>query len=52
MARQFVGLDLGTAHTRIWTPEGGVILRSPSAAAIDSESQDRGTRSRCATYAG
>ena len=38
MARQFVGLDLGTAHTRIWTPEGGVILRSPSAAAIDSES--------------
>ena len=33
MARQFVGLDLGTAHTRIWTPEGGVILRSPSAAA-------------------
>lgn len=38
MARQFVGLDLGTAHTRIWTLEGGVILRSPSAAAIDSES--------------
>lgn len=38
MARQFVGLDLGTAYTRIWTQEDGVILRAPSAAAMDSES--------------
>lgn len=37
MARQFIGLDLGTACTRIWTPERGVILKEPSAAAIDSE---------------
>ncbi len=37
MARRFVGLDLGTAHTRIWTPDGGVTFCSPSAAAIESE---------------
>ncbi len=37
MARM-VGLDLGTTYTRIWTPDGGVVLRCPSAAAIDSES--------------
>lgn len=32
-----VGLDMGTTYTRIWTQEGGVVLRCPSAAAIDSE---------------
>lgn len=36
MARM-VGLDLGTTYTRIWTQDGGVVLRCPSAAAIDSE---------------
>ncbi len=34
MARM-VGLDLGTTYTRIWTQDGGVVLRCPSAAAID-----------------
>ncbi|MBR5123502.1 MAG: rod shape-determining protein [Clostridia bacterium] len=33
-----VGLDMGTTYTRIWTKDGGVVLRCPSAAAIDSES--------------
>ncbi len=37
MARM-VALDLGTTYTRIWTRDGGVVLRCPSAAAIDSES--------------
>ncbi len=37
MARM-VGLDLGTTYTRIWTQDGGIVLRCPSAAAIDSES--------------
>lgn len=32
-----VGLDMGTTYTRIWTQEGGIVLRCPSAAAIDSE---------------
>ena len=32
-----VVLDMGTTYTRIWTLEGGVVLRCPSAAAIDSE---------------
>ena len=32
-----VGLDMGTTYTRIWTQDGGVVLRCPSAAAIDSE---------------
>ncbi len=36
MARM-VGLDLGTTYTRIWTQDGGVVMRCPSAAAIDSE---------------
>ncbi len=36
MARM-VGLDLGSTYTRIWTQDGGVVLRCPSAAAIDSE---------------
>ncbi len=36
MARM-VGLDMGTTYTRIWTQDGGVVLRCPSAAAIDSE---------------
>ena len=39
MARQ-VGLDLGTIYTRIWTREKGIILRCPSAAAIDSQSHE------------
>ena len=36
MAR-YVGLDLGTAYTRIWTLENGIVLRSPTAAAMDSQ---------------
>ncbi len=36
MARM-VGLDMGTTYVRIWTQDGGVVLRCPSAAAIDSE---------------
>ncbi len=36
MARM-VALDMGTTYTRIWTQDGGVVLRCPSAAAIDSE---------------
>lgn len=31
-----VGLDLGTHYTRIWKSEEGVVLRCPTAAAIDS----------------
>ncbi len=37
MARM-VGLDMGTTYTRIWTQDGGIVLRCPSAAAIDSQS--------------
>ncbi len=36
MARM-VGLDLGTTYTRIWTQDGGIVLRCPSAAAMDSQ---------------
>ena len=39
MARP-VGLDLGTVYTRIWTRDKGIILRCPSAAAIDSQSHE------------
>ena len=39
MAR-LVGLDLGSAYTRIWTQDGGIVLRCPSAAAIDSQSHE------------
>lgn len=39
MAR-YVGLDVGTAYTRIWTYEKGILLRSPTAAAMDSQSHD------------
>ena len=38
MAR-LVGLDLGTTYTRIWTQDGGVVLRCPSAAAIDGQTR-------------
>lgn len=31
-----IGLDLGTHYTRIWKSEEGVVLRCPTAAAIDS----------------
>ena len=31
-----IGLDLGTHYTRIWKPEEGIVLRCPTAAAIDS----------------
>lgn len=31
-----IGLDLGTHYTRIWKSEAGVVLRCPTAAAIDS----------------
>lgn len=36
MAR-IVGLDMGTTYTRIWTQDEGIVLRCPSAAAVDSE---------------
>lgn len=36
--RYIVGLDLGTHYTRLWKPEAGIILRCPTAAAIDSRS--------------
>lgn len=39
MAR-LVGLDLGTFYTRIWTQDGGIVLRCPSAAAIDSHTHE------------
>ena len=39
MART-VGLDLGTAYTRIWLDGKGIILRCPSAVAIDSRTHD------------
>ena len=38
MAR-LIGLDLGTTYTRIWTQDAGVLLRCPSAAAIDSQTR-------------
>ena len=38
MAR-LVGLDIGTTYTRIWTQDGGVVLRCPSAAAIDGQTR-------------
>ena len=38
MAR-LVGLDLGTTYTRIWTQDAGVVLRCPSAAAIDGQTR-------------
>ena len=38
MAR-LVGLDLGTTYTRIWTQDGGIVLRCPSAAAIDGQTR-------------
>ena len=39
MAR-LVGLDLGTSYTRIWVQGRGIVLRCPSAAAIDSQSHE------------
>ncbi len=36
---RLIGLDLGTTYTRIWAPERGVILRCPSAAAIDGQTR-------------
>jgi rod shape-determining protein MreB len=36
---RLIGLDLGTTYTRIWMPERGVILRCPSAAAIDGQTR-------------
>jgi rod shape-determining protein MreB len=36
---RFVGLDLGTTFTRIWTQDQGVVLRCPSAAAIDGQTR-------------
>lgn len=35
-----IALDLGTTYTRIYTPEEGVVLRCPSAAAIDSSTHE------------
>lgn len=39
MARM-VGLDLGTSYTRIWVKDQGVVLRCPTAAAIDSRTHE------------
>ncbi len=39
MAR-LVGLDLGTTYTRIWTQDSGIVLRCPSAAAIDGQTRE------------
>ena len=39
MAR-YVGLDLGTTYTRIWTQDKGVILRCPSVAAVNTETDE------------
>lgn len=39
MART-VGLDMGTTFVRIWTQDGGVVLRCPTAAAIDSQTHE------------
>ncbi len=39
MARM-VGLDLGTTYTRVWTQDGGIVVRCPSAAAIDSQTHE------------
>ena len=36
---RLVALDLGTTYTRIWVPGRGVILRCPSAAAIDGQTR-------------
>lgn len=36
MMNYVIGLDLGTHYTRIWKPEEGIVLRCPTAAAIDS----------------
>ena len=36
---RLIGLDMGTTYTRIWTPEDGVVLRCPSAAAIDGQTR-------------
>ncbi len=38
MARM-VALDLGTTYTRIWTRDGGVVLRCPSAAAMNTKTK-------------
>lgn len=40
MARSFIALDLGTACTRIWTQERGIILRAPTAAALDDQTHE------------
>ncbi len=34
-----VGLDIGTHYTRIWKSEAGVVLRCPTAAAVDTRNQ-------------
>ncbi len=37
---KLVGLDMGTAFTRIWMQDRGIVLRCPSAAAIDSRTHE------------
>lgn len=39
MARH-LGIDLGTSNTRFWLKEKGILLRSPSAIAIDNRSHE------------
>ncbi|MBR2621002.1 MAG: rod shape-determining protein, partial [Clostridia bacterium] len=35
-----IGIDLGTSNTRFWLKEKGILLRSPSAVAIDNRSRE------------
>ena len=39
MARH-LGIDLGTSNTRFWLKEKGILLRSPSAVAIDNKTRE------------
>lgn len=39
MARH-IGIDLGTSFTRIFMPGRGIILREPTAAAVDTENSE------------
>ena len=45
MARH-IGIDLGTSFTRIFMPGRGIILREPTAAAVDTENSELLTASQ------
>ena len=36
---KYLGIDLGTSNTRFWLKEKGILLRSPSAVAIDNRTK-------------